>query len=132
MPSNELTSLLADLRPQKLPGSFVFVELPEALPDRLEPLATVRESEGLSAVVDRSDADRLGLDYDWVAGWITLRVESALSAVGLTAAVSTCLTGRGISCNVIAGLRHDHLLVPIERTDDALAALNELASSERD
>ena len=131
MSSNELSRLLADMRPESLPGSFVFVELPEGGLGGVEALATVHESEGLSAVIDRSDADRHGLEYDFVAGWITLRVQSALSAVGLTAAVSACLTAKGISCNVIAGLRHDHLLVPIERVDEALEALTELASAER-
>jgi uncharacterized protein len=128
MPASELPELLAGMRPTLAPGSFVFVEVP---PDGLggtELLSTVRESEGTSAVIRRSDADRLGLSYDFVAAWITLEVHSALSAVGLTAAVSRCLTENGISCNVIAGLRHDHLLVPAERAGEALMALEELAS----
>ena len=72
MSSNELSRLLADMRPEALPGSFVFAELPEGGLGGVELFATVRESEGLSAVIDRSDADRHGLEYDFVAGWITL------------------------------------------------------------
>jgi hypothetical protein len=75
----------------------------------------------------RSDADAAGLPYDFVACWITLTVHSDLEAVGLTAAFATALGERGISCNVIAGLHHDHLLVPVERKDDALKALRRLA-----
>jgi uncharacterized protein len=54
-------------------------------------------------------------------------VHSALAAVGLTAAVSQALTSQGISCNVIAGYFHDHLLVPIDRVADATRALEELS-----
>jgi hypothetical protein len=77
----------------------------------------------LSIVVSQQDADDLGLEYEFVAAWIVLRVHSALDAVGLTAAVSSRLAEDGISCNVIAGLRHDHLLVPVDRARDALQAL---------
>ena len=82
-------------------------------------------------VLRKEDADRLGLDYDYVAGWITLTVQSSLAAVGLTAAVSTALAEAGISCNVVAGYHHDHLLVPADRLDDALAALRRLAGNAR-
>ena len=110
------------------PGRFVFVVVPdEALLDALAPEATIREPEGLTAVVRREQADALGLPYDYVAAWITLRVHSALDAVGLTAAVSTALARAGLSCNVIAGCHHDHLLVPAHRAPEALGALADLA-----
>jgi hypothetical protein len=67
--------------------------------------------------------------YDFVAAWITLQVRSALDGVGLTAAASRRLGEHGISCNVIAGYHHDHLLVPEDRVADALAALEDLASA---
>jgi hypothetical protein len=54
-------------------------------------------------------------------------VHSALDAVGLTAAVSRALADAGVSCNVIAGAHHDHLLVPFERGEEALAVLRGLA-----
>ena len=115
----DLGRLLAAMAPERRPGEFVYVE---AAPG-LEPHATIREDEGVCHVVDRRHADALGLPYDFVAAWITLTVHSALDAVGLTAAVAVRLADAGISCNVIAGLRHDHLLVPVERADEALALL---------
>ena len=117
----DLAVLLASMDPVRRAGEYVFVAA-DGL-DGLEPEATVREAEGLSAVLRRERADALGLDYDYVAAWITLRVHSSLEAVGLTAAVSRALADAGLSCNVIAGLRHDHLLVPADRAEEALRAL---------
>ena len=126
------TVLLANMDAELLPGRYVFstVPGPEAMRD-IEVIATVAEPEGLSLVTTREEADRTGLAYDFVAGWITLRVRSALHAVGLTAAVSTALASAGVSCNVIAGYHHDHLLVAFDRAQDALSILLELAAEAR-
>jgi uncharacterized protein len=124
----DLKTLLRSVDPEVRPGTFVFVVVhAEALLDQLDPEATIREVEGLTAMVRRERADALGVSYDYLAAWITLRVHSALDAVGLTAAVSTALARARISCNVIAGYHHDHLLVPADRAADALEALSRLA-----
>ena len=124
----DLETLLRSVDPEVRPGTFVFVVVhEEALLDELDPEATIRESEGLTAVVRRERADALGVPYDYLAAWITLRVHSALDAVGLTAAVGAALARAGISCNVIAGYHHDHLLVPADPAADALEALSDLA-----
>jgi hypothetical protein len=124
----ELAQLIGSMQPEQVPGEFVFVSVPVPRDD-LDAHAMVREQDGISYVLPRAEADRIGLSYDFVAGWITLRVHSALAAVGLTAAVSTALAGAGISCNVIAGSAHDHLLVPHARTQEALRVLQALAGS---
>jgi hypothetical protein len=93
-------------------------------------LASVNEPEGLSVVLRRADADERSLPYRFVAAWIRLDVHSALDAVGLTAAVSSCLAAAGMSCNVIAGRYHDHLLVPHGRAAEALALLDQLRRSD--
>jgi hypothetical protein len=117
---DDLQRLIASMDPELRPGEWVFA-IVDAIPPEAE--AFVREPEGLSVVLPRERADALGLPYDYVAAWITLRVHSALAAVGLTAAVSRTLADAGISCNVIAGYHHDHLLVPAERGEEALALL---------
>ena len=122
---NDLAVLLASMSPVVVPGEFVFVTA-DTVPGDLTPRATVVEDEGLSLVITREQADERGWSYDFVAAWITLRVHSALDAVGLTAAVSAVLTQEGISCNVVAGRFHDHLLVPAHRAPDALHALESL------
>jgi hypothetical protein len=124
---SDFTRLLQSMSPQHRAGRFVFATVDQR-PDDIEVLASVVESEGLSLVVHQEDADRLQLRYDFVAGWITLQVHSALAAVGLTAVVSTALADAGISCNVVAGYHHDHLLVPLERVDEALTVLHGLAT----
>ncbi|OON80666.1 hypothetical protein B1H18_12445 [Streptomyces tsukubensis] len=67
-----------------------------------------------------------------MAGWITLRVRSALDAVGLTAAVATELAHAELSCNVVAGFHHDHLFVPYGRAEEAVALLERLAGAPPD
>jgi hypothetical protein len=69
----------------------------------------------------------MGLQFEFEAAMITLQVHSALDAVGLTAAVSSALADAGIACNVVAGYHHDHLFVPYERGEEAVAILTALA-----
>lgn len=120
----DLALMLTRLETRQRAGDYVFVTCAQADP-ALAALshASVREDEGVSYVLARADADARGLAYGFVAAWLSLRVHSALDAVGLTAAVSVALAERGIACNVLAGFHHDHLLVPADRAADAVAAL---------
>lgn len=127
MPLSDLKLLLAGLEPTLNPGVFVFAVMPLGTDTGpLAPIATVREVEGLTVVVPEATARRHGLAPLFRAAWLTLRVPSDLTAVGLTAAFARVLAEVGISCNVIAGAHHDHLFVPVERAADALAALQGL------
>lgn len=130
-PITELHELLARLSPRLEPGEYLFCTLRGVVepPAHLQALATIREPEGLSLVIDQHQAQGLGLPASGPFRLITLRVHSSLEAVGLTAAVSTALAGAGISANVIAGYHHDHLLVPAGRAGQALAVLQDLATS---
>ncbi len=123
----DLQGLLSTLRPDLRPGNVVYCTAARALEPGIRPLATITESEGTTYVLQQDDADRLQIPYEFVGAWITLRVHSALEAVGLTAAVSTALASAGIACNVLAGYFHDHLIVPADRAADALEVLTGLA-----
>ena len=114
-----------DLRPSLHPDPYVFAQVPEGRPGPA-PFAVIREDEGITLVLTRDQADRHGLRYEYVAARITLTVNSALAAVGLTAEVSRVLAAAGISCNVIAGLHHDHLFVDAARGSEALSLLERL------
>ena len=120
----DLGALLAGLEPERRHGEVVVVAVPDA--SALPALATVTEEDAVTVVLRRADADRHGLQYDWVAAWITLTVHSSWEAVGMTAAVAAALTEAGIACNVLAGYLHDHLLVPVEQADEAIAVLRSL------
>ncbi|MFE3825981.1 ACT domain-containing protein [Streptomyces sp. NPDC059092] len=124
---SDLRKLLSGMRPELNPGRYVFTTVEGGVPSGITPVVMVAEREGVTLVVPREEADAAGLDYDYVAGWITLRVRSALEAVGLTASVSRELADAGLSCNVVAGFHHDHLFVPYEHADRAVAVLESLA-----
>jgi uncharacterized protein len=128
----DLARLLATLTPVRQPGVYVFATVDRELPAEVTMFACVIEPEGRSVVIRADDAVRLGLRSDYQAAWIRLDVHSSLAAVGLTAAVSAKLADLGISCNVIAGSFHDHLLVPASQADEALAALAELVTEARE
>jgi predicted N-acetyltransferase YhbS len=123
-----LQALLAGMTPVQRTGEYVYVLWPHGRPLAAGIEAAVREAEGLTVVLPRAEADKEGLSYDFVGAWITLEIHSALEAVGLTAAVSKALTDARISCNVLAGFHHDHLLVPLAEAPRALEVLAELSA----
>ncbi len=125
----DLHSLLAGMHPALRDGEFVYVLWPHGRPLSGAIAAAVLEAEGLSVVLPRGEADSQGLSYDFVGAWITLQVHSSLAAIGLTAAVSAALAEAKISCNVLAGFHHDHLLVPAADADRALEVLHELVAA---
>jgi len=124
----DLARMLASLDVVQRPGRFTFVtgDWPAL---RAPAHAIVDEEEGRTYVVAVEDAVAAGAPVGFVAVWLTLRVWSSLEAVGLTAAVSTALAADGISCNTIAGFHHDHVLVPVDRADDAIRVLRSLSST---
>jgi hypothetical protein len=119
----DLAKLLAGLEPELNDGEWVFAEISPDVAAAGHAIVIVREAEGTTAVLPRAVADAEGLPYDFVAAWITLRVHSSLEAVGMTAEFARRLTAAGISANVVAGLRHDHIFVPADRAQEALRAL---------
>ncbi|AZG36649.1 ACT domain-containing protein [Shewanella psychromarinicola] len=124
-----LTALLASISPVLLDDEYVFCSVQGQYGDyqTLSPLATFRESEGLTLVLTKAAAIEGGLSFESVFKGITLTVHSSLDAVGLTAAVANKLTEKGISANVIAAYYHDHIFVQTEKAALAIEALNELS-----
>lgn len=125
----DLRQLLAAMEPRLLPDEYVFCSVAHGQEESaaaLPALATFREQEGLSLVLERSLAESHGFRYGPLMRCISLTVHSALDAVGLTAAVSDRLARQGISANVVAAYFHDHVFVPAARAEEALEALREL------
>ena len=116
--------MLLALSVERRPGVFTYVAVKELTPTlRVAAHATVDEGELTTVVLSEEAAARAGHPVIVRLAWLTLTVRSSLEAVGLTAAVSARLTGEGISCNVLAGYQHDHLLVPVDRVEDAIVVL---------
>ncbi len=131
-PIANLAKLLESLHPVLNPGVYVFASFPAGTDlGSLEPLATFRESEGLTLILEEEQARQADLPVLFRAAWITLTVHSDLQAVGLTAAVAAALAEAGIGCNVVAAAFHDHLFVPVEAGERALAALQALQARSR-
>lgn len=126
-PVRETAAMIAGMAPLRRPGLFVFAPWPGPVPPP-QALASFAEDEGLSVILPLDVARAQGLDCSLPMACLTLTVPSALDGVGLTAAVAQALADRGIPCNVIAALHHDHVLVPADRADEALAALTARAA----
>ena len=131
----DLQLMLRSMRPELLDQDYVFLTFSDARYgdyNELDPVASVREKEGLTLVVTKSKADQHGHRYEGVMSCISLNVHSALEAPGLVAAFSTALAVEGISSNVLAGFYHDHIFVPVNVGGKALDVLQRLSESARD
>lgn len=128
----DLQKMLATLTVQRRPSTYAIVSITS---DPGVPLlgsgieAVLAESEGTTVVCTVEVARRNRWPVEFEAAWLTLDVHSSLDAVGLTAAFSTALAGAGIPCNVLAGFFHDHILVPADQADEAIASLESLRLS---
>ena len=120
----DLETLISNMEPILNEGEYVFttVSNTDTIP-RAITICEVKEKEGITVVLSKKDAMRLGLPFEFVASWITLNIHSSLEAVGLTAAFSAELGKNNISCNVIAGYYHDHIFVAKKDTEQALNVL---------
>jgi hypothetical protein len=124
----DLQALLTGMKPEMQPGIFVFCTILEEteIPAATRPLLTFREREGTTLIVRQEEAESLGLGYQFASRLITLTVHSSLEAVGFLAAITARLAEAGISVNAVSAFYHDHLFVPHDRADEALARLQEM------
>lgn len=126
--------MIANMTPVLQPGTFVFCSMiHNEDAEAVMPLAkaTFVEDEGLSLILPKADADRLGLTYEAPMKQITLMVFSSVEGVGLTAAVAKALANEQIPANVVAATQHDHVFVPSKMADAALEALRALQEKAR-
>jgi hypothetical protein len=129
---SDLRTLLESINPTLHPRRVAFCVAADASAIPTDGVvATMREAEGVTVVLFEADAERAGLQPVFVAEWLTLNVHSDLSAVGLTAAIATALAAADLSCNVIAGVHHDHIFVPHGAGPRALAVLEHLSARAR-
>ena len=124
---SDLDTLIASMEPELQPGVYVFASLPhDAVMSGARIVATFREREGMTVVMEEGAARAAGIEPLFRAAWITLTVHSDLNAVGLTAAFARALGAANISCNVMAAAYHDHIFVPVDDAARAMDALSDL------
>ena len=121
----DLDRLLHAMRPALLASPYVFVTVTEDQASTLwtDAFALIRETEGITVVLPLDAAKHAGLPIEARWAGITLTVHSSLNAVGFLAAISARLAAAGLSLNPLAGYYHDHLFVPWDRREAALAVL---------
>ncbi len=116
----KLSVLIKEMKPFINKGEYVFTTVKDISNINKENIiGQFKETERINLILEKEVADNLELTYSFIASWITLKIHSALDAVGLTAAFSSELTKYNISCNIIAGFYHDHIFV--DKKDEAKA-----------
>lgn len=128
----DLAALLRDMKPEMQDGIFVFCTIAEdeKLPTTITPLLTFREPEGITLVIPRDEAERIGMRCQFPSRLITLTVHSSLEAIGFLAAITARLAAAGISVNAVSAFYHDHLFVPDHRADEALRLLQDMSTQQ--
>jgi uncharacterized protein len=125
-----LEKLLREMKPVRNDGDYVFCTISDIREMEMKDvLFMFREKEGVTIVIQKELADRLKLNYSFVAAWITLTIHSSLEATGFTAAFSKALAHENISCNVVAAYYHDHIFVNKKDTERAIAVLNKFQNN---
>lgn len=126
----DLDQLIRSMEPVLQPNIYVFVTVPDPLVGKgVEPVMTFREAEGLTLILEQSAALAEGLGGVFPSRMITLNVHSSLEAVGFLAAITDRLARAGMGVNPVSAFHHDHLFVPAERAEEAMALLRELAAT---
>lgn len=124
-----LERLIAEMEPLLHDATFVFACLPPDTepPYGLKPRMIFTEAEGTTLILERAVAVRNNIAHAFPCRMITLQVHSALEAVGFLAAVAARLSELGMGVNPVAGFHHDHLFVPEDRAEAALASLKDMS-----
>lgn len=133
-PAHWLAEMLAGLSPALHDETYFFATVSdshEASNATDSAIGWFREAEGVSLILPRNAALALGCAAGPPMRQISLQVHSSLDGVGLTAAVSGLLAEHGIACNMVAAFHHDHLFVPADRAEEALALLQGLQREPR-
>ena len=135
---SNLKELLKNMKPTLAKGKFYMASVDEselmALAGYVDYITDIfREKEGISIVFSEEIKEEMkGLTEKKIIGpfaLITMNVYSDLMAVGFLAKITEALAKEKISMNAFSAYHHDHLLVPYDRKDDALKALEKLQKS---
>tara|TARA_B110000444_G_scaffold248748_1_gene273011 strand:- start:739 stop:1125 length:387 start_codon:yes stop_codon:yes gene_type:complete len=110
---------LKNLNPILLEDEYVFCTFLSSTygdHEKLNPIASFKEKEGLTLVIRKEIAELHNLKFNGIFKCISLNLISSLSSVGLTALISKALADNEISANMFAGYYHDHIFVPLDKS----------------
>lgn len=126
----DLQLLLASMAPQLAPDLYVFATVPHGVPvpADVDAVMSFREAEGVTLILREEDARNAGVEAAFACRMVTLDIHSSLEAVGFLAAITARLAGAGMGVNPVSAFYHDHLFVPADRADEAMALLKQLAA----
>ncbi|MDA7763906.1 ACT domain-containing protein [Pelagibacterales bacterium] len=119
---------LKNLNPVLLEDEYVFCTFLSSIygdHNKLNPIASFNEKEGLTLVVKKKIAKFNNLEFKGTFKCISLNLISSLTSIGLMALISKALADNEISANIYAGYYHDHIFVPLEKANDAFKLLCE-------
>ena len=125
-----IRKLIKEMNPVLNVGEYVFTTVSDINSvSRSITIFEFKEEEGTTIVLEKSKANELNLQYQFIALWITLKIHSSLEAVGLTAAFSSELAKHNISCNIVSGYYHDHIFVAIKDGQKTIKILTEFSNN---
>jgi len=124
-----LKALLRTMKPSLMEGTYAYVSIPkgQAIPPRLSPVMTFREPEGWSLLLEQKEAVTSGFAPSFLCRGLSLNIHSSLYAVGFLAVISERLAKASISINIASAYHRDYIFVPMDRAEDALKVLRQLA-----
>ena len=112
---------------ERLSPDYVYAKLsPEDRKEKYSILFTFYENESINAVLTLKSAEENAIKYTFPCAVFKLIENTSLTAVGITAKVSSLLAKNEIPCNVVAALHHDYFLVPLQRADEVSELLQQL------
>jgi hypothetical protein len=136
MAISNLDQLLKDMEPSSREGRYFMVSVAESqvmvIANYLNYIVDVfREKEGISIVFSEEIIENMKQISETEPvgpfAMITLNVYSDLMAVGFLAKITEVLAAEKISVNAFSAYHHDHLFVPYEEKNKALAILKKLS-----
>lgn len=126
MAIKDLSELMKNMNSELFGTEYVFVKVDADINMKLNPKMIFREEEGVTLILERSQADSQNLKYDAVWNMITLRVNSDLEAVGFLVKICEALAKEKISVNAVSAFCHDHLFVLEKDSKKVLDVLKRL------
>ena len=125
----DLNHLMQHMQPELKSGEFVFVSFSKEKfkSKKINPQCIFMEDEGISIIINRSEADEKDISYNSVFKLITLKMHSSLDAVGFLAKITNELALNQISVNPVSAYYHDHLFIPASKAEEALVILKQMS-----